>query len=137
MAGGYASVLIDAKRDIPALGEMEYMIYAAREDYSAEHKDTIAHFLTAVGKAQDLIEKDPEAAKAAYYGYLSKQSRGIKLDRAVADLAWTNMLPYMPKTLALTPAGLKTARSFFAISDKAPDDLLVDNSFASAVQSAR
>lgn len=137
IAGGYATVLFDAKRDIPALSGMEYMIYAARQDYIEQHKDVIVRFLTAIGKAQQTIKTDPAAAKTAYYAYLAKQAHGIKLDQAVADLAWTNMLPYMPDTLMTTKDGLQKARAFFDISEKAPDDLLVDNSYAEAVQAKR
>jgi NitT/TauT family transport system substrate-binding protein len=134
IAGGYATVLFDAKRDIPALTNMEYMIYAARQDYIQAHPDVVKRFLTAIDKAEQTIQKDPDAAKAAYYGYLSKQSHGVKLDQSVADLAWTNMLPYMPTSLDLNPDGLAKARKFFAISPQAPDELLIDNSFAKAVQ---
>jgi NitT/TauT family transport system substrate-binding protein len=133
LSSGIGAMLISTAKDIASLGKIEYMVQAVRADYLAAHPDIVARYLAAIGKAERTIKSNPDQAKAAFYGYLSEDAKGAKLDDALADQAWKNLLPYLPDSVALWPQGIAGSREFFRISEKVSDEALYDASLANRI----
>ena len=130
-AAGYGVELINPSRDLKDATDFEYTLPVARADFIKAHPDQIEHFLRAMQKAMDLIRSNPTAAKTAAYAFLAQQAEtNSTYPEAIRDAAWKNTLPYFPDSVALDPKKLAAARSFFTISDQAPDTVLVDNTLA-------
>lgn len=134
VAGGYGTDFIRAHQDLKDLSNFEYLVEAVREDYLKAHPEIVTRYLTALQKALDVIQHDPETAKRAVFAYLADQANSdISYGKEIQDQAWKATYPYFPKTVLLDPEGLKAAHAFFGISDKLVDADLTDSRIAETI----
>ena len=98
---GYGVTLINPARDIPSVGKLVYMVHVVKGDYLAANTGVVERYLRAIAQSQALAQKDPAAAKKAFFAFLSAQTRGAAVDPRVADAAWTSFLPFLPTGLRL------------------------------------
>lgn len=131
LADGYGAELVAPARDLKDATDFEYTVQVVREDLLKSSPAVVERYLRGLQKALDLIRTNPQAAKQAAYDYIAEQAEtNSAYPQAIRDAAWKNTLPYFPATVALDNRKLAAARVFFAISDKAPDSVLVDNALA-------
>jgi NitT/TauT family transport system substrate-binding protein len=129
----YGVDLIVPSRDISGINEMNYMIQAVRGDYLKKNPSVVERYLTALRRAQLLVQREPERAKNAFYDYWSGLSGSKPLPENVKQLMWTSNAGSIPTTVALEPDAVKAARLFFKIDQKLSDDQIVDNAIAGQV----
>jgi NitT/TauT family transport system substrate-binding protein len=134
IAEGYGFDMVVPSRDMPDIKDMHFIIIAVREDYLNENRENVHKLLRGIRRAQLLVQNESETAKDAFFGYMDSLSSATPTPDNVKDLIWQLNRTAIPAGLALSDTGVTKARKFFKINAAVTDEMLVDNSLASAVE---
>lgn len=130
---GFGRILVNPARDVPEIRDIASTVHLVRADYLQKNAPVLKTYLGAVEKARQILKSDPERAKAAYYGYLKRESNDVEFDEKVRDLAWKSVVASSAPTSVISAGQYDRARRFFKIADNVTYDKFVDNSLARAV----